>query len=79
MEGSVIARIWAATARRDRVDAYVAHLREKTFQDFNIPPDFDQTIMPQGMRETIPKAKVISQPRATAPVLREEPPASRRK
>jgi hypothetical protein len=27
----VIARIWAATARRDCVDAYVAHLREKTF------------------------------------------------
>ena len=56
-----------------------AGLREKTFQDFNIPPDFDQTIIPQGMRETIPKAKVIAQPRATAPVLREEPPATRRK
>jgi heme-degrading monooxygenase HmoA len=30
MEAAVIARIWAATARRDRVDAYVAYLREKT-------------------------------------------------
>ncbi len=48
-------------------------LREQTFQDFNIPPDFDQAILPQGIRATIPKAKVISQPRATAPVLREEP------
>ena len=27
----MIARIWAATARRDGIDGYVAHLREKTF------------------------------------------------
>jgi heme-degrading monooxygenase HmoA len=27
----VIARIWGGTARPDRIDAYVTHLREKTF------------------------------------------------
>ena len=27
----MIARIWNGTARPDRIDAYVAHLREKTF------------------------------------------------
>jgi len=31
----VIARIWAATARRDQVEPYLAHLREKTFPQLN--------------------------------------------
>ena len=53
-------------------------LREKTFQSFAIPPDLDAAIMPQGMRETIPRARVIRPavivppilPRTTAPALR---------
>lgn len=46
-------------------------LREKTMQSFNIPPDLDAAIMPDGIRETIPRAKVVRPaPRATVPSLR---------
>ena len=59
-----------------------AVLREKTFESFNIPPDFDQALIPEGIRESIPRAKTVAPPasmRSPAPKLRSEEPPTRRK
>ena len=50
-------------------------LREKTFESFNIPPDFDQALIPEGIRASIPRAKIVAPPasmRSPAPKLRRE-------
>lgn len=52
-----------------------AALREKTFESFNIPPDFDQALVPEGIRVSVPRAKIIAPPasmRSSAPKLRSE-------
>ena len=47
-----------------------AKLREKTFEAFNVPPDLESAIMPKGVWDKVPRAKVI--PRSSGPTLREE-------
>lgn len=52
-------------------------LREKTFESFNIPPDFDQAITPNGIRAKAVRPQIVEPvpaPRVTAPVLRSEAP-----
>jgi general secretion pathway protein D len=57
-----------------------ARLREKTFEAFAIPPDLESAIMPVGIWDRIPKAKIVTPaPRSTAPILREESTRSLRK
>ena len=38
MEANVIARTWNGSARSDQADAYVAHLRERTFPQLRAIP-----------------------------------------
>jgi type II secretion system protein D len=62
-----------------------ANLREKTFEDFNIPPDFDAAIIPKGKFGFSPIVipKIIQPPPATRPspvqLRTEEPVSSRRR
>ena len=46
-------------------------LREKTFEDFNIPSDLESSIMPAGIRERVSPPKPAGL-RSSAPMLREE-------
>jgi|GEM_PF-382579 len=51
-------------------------LREKTFENFTIPPDFDQAIVPPGIRQKAIVPRILAPiPRETAPPLRVEPAA----
>ena len=52
-------------------------LREKTFEAFNIPPDLESAIMPQGIREKVKPAKG-STLRNSTPKLRDESSFPRR-
>ena len=57
-------------------------LREKTFESFNIPPDFDQALVPEGLRTSVPRAKIVAPPasmRSSAPRLRSENSPTRSK
>lgn len=57
-------------------------LREKTFESFNIPPDFDQALVPEGIRTSVPRAKIVAPPasmRSSAPRLRSENSPTRSK
>ena len=54
-----------------------AALREKTFEAFNIPPDLESAIMPQGIREKVKPAKG-STLRNSTPKLRDESSFPRR-
>lgn len=57
-----------------------AELREKTFESFNIPPDFDQAVIPAGLREKAVVPKVVAPvPRGTAPKLRTETTPARKR
>lgn len=50
-----------------------AKLREKTFEAFAIPPDLESAIMPIGVWDKVPKAKVVKPlPRSSRPALRSE-------
>ena len=52
-------------------------LREKTFEAFNIPPDLESAIMPQGVREKVKPTKG-STLRNSTPKLRDESSFPRR-
>ena len=60
-----------------------AKLREKTFEGFAIPPDLESAIMPVGVWNKVPRAKVVLPPggvkmRATAPEPAPAPATSRK-
>ena len=55
----------------------VSDLREKTFESFNIPPDLESAIMPQGIREKLKPSK-SSPLRNSTPKLRDETSFPRR-
>jgi type II secretory pathway component GspD/PulD (secretin) len=56
----------------------VTALREKTLETFNIPPDLEGAIMPEGIREHVKPAKPAAL-RPSVPALREESGGSRRR